>query len=93
MLRLLIAKWRKQYNALTVLNVNTKKVFTYLRCPVGTGHLLEPKISSLGIFNNSNSASLIISFLIRKPHGGCIYLSIAPLLLIDAQWNWSLRVI
>lgn len=63
MIRPLVAKWRKWYNALTVLNVNTKKVFTYLRRLVGTGHLLEPKIISLGIFSNSNSASLIISFL------------------------------
>lgn len=93
MIRPLVAKWRKWYNALTVLNVNTKKVFTYLRRLVGTGHLLEPKIISLGIFSNSNSASLIISFLMWKPCGGCIYFSVAPLLLIDAQWNWSLRVI
>lgn len=46
-----------------VLNVNTKKVYTDLRYPVGTGHLWETKISSLGIFSNNNSDSLIISFL------------------------------
>lgn len=64
MLRPVVAKRREQENTLMVLNVNTKKVFTYLRCPVGTGHLLDPKISSLGILSNSNSASLITSFLV-----------------------------
>lgn len=65
MLRPVVAKWKGQENTLMMLNVNTKKVFTYLRCPVGTGHLLEPKISSLGIFSDdNNSASLIVSFLV-----------------------------
>lgn len=91
MLRLVVAKRRGRENTFMVLNVNTKNVFTYLRCPVGRGHLLEPKISSLGIFSNNNSASLIVSFLVWKCCSECIYLSIALLLLIDAQWNWSLR--
>lgn len=63
MLRPVVAKQREQENTLMMLNVNTKKVFTYVRCSVGTGHLLDPKISSLGILSNSNSASLVISFL------------------------------
>jgi len=77
-------------NTLMVLNVNTNKVFPYPRCPVGTGQLLEPKIISLGIFSNNNSASLIISFLVWECCSDCIYLSIALLLLVDARWNWNL---
>lgn len=74
-----------------VLNGNTMKIFTYLKCPVGTGYVLEPKISSFGIFSSNNSGSLIIFFLVWKCCGECICLSIALLLLVDAQWNWSLR--
>lgn len=64
MLRPVVAKQREQENTLMMLNVNTKKVFTYVRCPIGTGHLLDPKFSSLVILSNSNSTSLIISFLL-----------------------------
>lgn len=79
-------KWKEKENALLVLNISRKKVLSYLRCPTGTGHQYESKISSLDIFSNNIFDSLITSFLVGKRYSECIYISIA-LLLIYAQWS------